>query len=86
MNTSVIAGFADGNILKINVADLRSKRFPEWTAQNINNRILDRCKQLAAERDAGIASLLTKDQVRQLEAIAAEEQLKTSRAKRGIGH
>jgi len=39
----LVAGFADGNIIKINCTNAASQSFPGWTAQNRNNRITDVC-------------------------------------------
>lgn len=37
----IAAGFADGNILKINHINAKNKRFREWATRNKNNRVLD---------------------------------------------
>jgi ligand-binding sensor domain-containing protein len=40
-NKRVVAGFTNGNIIEVNLADLKSKVYPHWNDSNTNNRIMD---------------------------------------------
>jgi ligand-binding sensor domain-containing protein len=40
-NKRVVAGFTNGNIIEVNLADLKSKIYSRWNNSNTNNRIMD---------------------------------------------
>ncbi|WP_331957990.1 sensor histidine kinase [Chitinophaga sp.] len=40
-NKRVVAGFTNGSIIEVNLADLKSKVYSKWNDSNTNNRIMD---------------------------------------------
>lgn len=61
----VVAGFTNGSIIEVNLADLKSKAYSRWNNANTNNRIMDiqpyGKDQLMIASDYGLHTLSSRD-------------------------
>ncbi len=74
--TALVAGSADGSILKINPKTKQFKKYDEWGAKNRNNRVLDifpgKDDVIFVATDKGLYSVTSRQKVKQLTAYSSK--------------